>query len=82
MKSIKDFNDYQVETLTEKVIEYAKLSNAYYDYEVSEEQLNNAALRVLNFLLHYLGVDYIKRVSKGNSEVEFHYYSIDGKEVK
>lgn len=81
MKSIKDFNDYQVETLTEEVIEYAKLSNAYYDYKVSEEQLNNAALRVLNSLLHYLDVDYIKRVSKGNPEVEFHYYSIDGKEV-
>ena len=78
----KGFNDYQIENLTKEILEYAKLSNAYYDYEVNENQLNDGAMKVLNSILFYLDLEQIKRVSKGDSEVEFHYYSIDGKELK
>lgn len=82
MKSIKDFNDYQIENLIEEVLEFARLSNAYFDYEINERVVDDAASKIAHSLLFYLGAVLSERPSKGNKRESYPYYIIDGEEVK
>ena len=78
MTIIRDFEDYQIETLTKEAIEFARVYNAYMDDKSNEREMLLAGLPVAENLLFYLGVEFKKST---NEEDFLSYFYIDGKEV-